>query len=84
MNKGGAGRRPFTVSPGSRHPDFPTLAEATAKVKRGRAIIFYERGFFGVVWRQGKVRMTRTLTGWENKHPINEAHLTSHPFGLES
>ncbi len=59
------GHKPFQRRwTGARRVDFPTLYEASELGKAGLATLFYERGFFGLVWFEGDTRKIRDLKNW--------------------
>lgn len=49
---------------GKRREDFPTMSEATAGGSTECANLFYEQGFFGLVWFEGSTRKIRDLKNW--------------------
>lgn len=59
-------RKPFKFQTfGSTHPDFPTSEIAIKEANPSQGIVFYERGFFGIVWyNEFGIRMKRDLKNW--------------------
>ena len=48
-----------------RRDDYPTMPEASKDLPADtEGAIFYERGFFGVVWYDGFTRKVRDLKHW--------------------
>ena len=61
-------RKPFkSQTSGSCREDFPTMSEATRDSATSAMLtgsLFYERGFFGIVWFEGATRKVRDLKNW--------------------
>ena len=48
-----------------RRSDYPTMIEASKDLPADEhGMIFYERGYFGVVWYDGFIRKVRDLKHW--------------------
>lgn len=62
-------RKPFKhQTHGSTRSDYPVLSKATGEAKSKKdpkGVLFYERGFFGIVWFDEEgVRWVRDLKNW--------------------
>ncbi len=66
-------RTPFkSQTHGTRRSDYPTMSEASKAAdgslynrdEQEHGVLFYERGFFGVVWYENSTRMVRDLKNW--------------------
>lgn len=54
-------------------PDFDTLEQATRIAANDNiGVIFYQNGYFGVVWFINNIRMVRNLQGWDVKEEVNK------------
>jgi hypothetical protein len=47
-----------------RRQDFPDLISAGYAVKDDAGILFYERGFFGIMWKENNIRKVKDLKNW--------------------
>lgn len=59
-------RRPFkSIIKESTKEGHLSLVKATEQASEGYAVLFYQNGYYGLVWLENGIRKVRDLKGWD-------------------